>query len=511
MVSTYIPQRWAATLDLLAALTTQPFGRGLLCEASASSLKTTLGLNLVDNTADANKPVSAQQQTALNLKANLNGPTFTGTVGGITAAMVGLGNVENAAASGLYVGLTGDQTVVGIKTFSNQVNCGGHLSGTTGTFSSVLLAQLTARVDGELRLAGSTGLVLQSVTPSTGTGSNPWRIYTANSNVLYVRDSINSRMHMQLDQGATSATALTRFFSSVLIDNNINIGVSGGSTAIILQSNAGTLEARNNGNTAYVSARVHGLTLGSNVLFPGTGTVRQIQVGDTFNDGSQLQICNGPTVIGAFSAAIGFNTGLSVQASGAFLGGGATSATFGAGYQLGILGSAAVQSQSATSGNIILNIVQGVAVTGGTQLIRAYGNSTGSSEIYVQNVSTGQAKFYANAVSTGDAQSTWAVNGGTVWSAGLDQSDSSAFVLSKNQTLGSSNVFRVDATSLEFNTIGVHNASGGRKTKVVTFAALPSASANTDCELCVSDRTNRPIVKSDGTNWINLYTGAVQT
>jgi len=34
----------------------------------------------VDNTSDINKPVSTATQTALNLKANLAWPTFTGTV-----------------------------------------------------------------------------------------------------------------------------------------------------------------------------------------------------------------------------------------------------------------------------------------------------------------------------------------------------------------------------------------------------------------------------------------------
>ncbi|MBA3288227.1 MAG: hypothetical protein H0U21_09425 [Acidimicrobiia bacterium] len=42
--------------------------------------KTQVGLGSADNTTDAAKPVSTAQQTALNLKANLAGPTFTGTV-----------------------------------------------------------------------------------------------------------------------------------------------------------------------------------------------------------------------------------------------------------------------------------------------------------------------------------------------------------------------------------------------------------------------------------------------
>jgi hypothetical protein len=36
-----------------------------------------------------------QVHNALNLKANLVSPTFTGTVSGITKAMVGLTNVDN--------------------------------------------------------------------------------------------------------------------------------------------------------------------------------------------------------------------------------------------------------------------------------------------------------------------------------------------------------------------------------------------------------------------------------
>jgi hypothetical protein len=55
-----------------------------------------VGLTNVDNISDANKPVSSAQQSALNLKANLASPTFTGTIGGISKAMVGLGNVDIA-------------------------------------------------------------------------------------------------------------------------------------------------------------------------------------------------------------------------------------------------------------------------------------------------------------------------------------------------------------------------------------------------------------------------------
>ena len=59
--------------------------------------KSMVGLGNVDNTSDANKPVSNATQTLLNLKASLESPTFTGTVSGVTKAMVGLGNADNTS------------------------------------------------------------------------------------------------------------------------------------------------------------------------------------------------------------------------------------------------------------------------------------------------------------------------------------------------------------------------------------------------------------------------------
>jgi hypothetical protein len=75
---------------------------------SASGItKTMVGLANVDNTADADKPVSTAAQTALDAKlavataastyAPIASPTFTGTVSGVTKAHVGLENVDNTA------------------------------------------------------------------------------------------------------------------------------------------------------------------------------------------------------------------------------------------------------------------------------------------------------------------------------------------------------------------------------------------------------------------------------
>jgi len=62
--------------------------------------KTDVGLANVDNTTDANKPVSTATQTALDLKAPLASPTFTGTVtlptGTVTSSMILDGTIATA-------------------------------------------------------------------------------------------------------------------------------------------------------------------------------------------------------------------------------------------------------------------------------------------------------------------------------------------------------------------------------------------------------------------------------
>lgn len=79
--------------------------------------KSDVGLGNCNNTSDANKPVSSAQQTALDLKANAANPAFTGTATGLTATMVGLGNLTNDT----QVKVSGNQTISGIKNFTDSI------------------------------------------------------------------------------------------------------------------------------------------------------------------------------------------------------------------------------------------------------------------------------------------------------------------------------------------------------------------------------------------------------
>ncbi|MFM2441878.1 MAG: hypothetical protein RL449_519 [Bacteroidota bacterium] len=95
---------------------------------------TMVGLANVNNTTDANKPISLATQTALDLKANASdvstsftlkapilSPTFTGIVSGITATMVGLGNVNNTSDASKPIS-TATQTALDLKGTVKKVN-----------------------------------------------------------------------------------------------------------------------------------------------------------------------------------------------------------------------------------------------------------------------------------------------------------------------------------------------------------------------------------------------------
>jgi hypothetical protein len=88
---------------------------------------TMVGLGSVNNTADTAKPVSTAQQTALNLKANLASPTFTGTLNAAiisatdTISSTGRAEFTTVAAAGRGVGIGGGSgDTQGILQFVNN-------------------------------------------------------------------------------------------------------------------------------------------------------------------------------------------------------------------------------------------------------------------------------------------------------------------------------------------------------------------------------------------------------
>ncbi len=123
--------------------------------------KASIGLGNVDNTSDANKPVSTAQQTALDLKANIASPTFTGTVSGITAAMVGLGNVNNTSDANKPVS-TAQQTALDLKANIASPTFTGTVSGITKSMVGLGNVDNTSDANKPVSTAQQTALDLKA-------------------------------------------------------------------------------------------------------------------------------------------------------------------------------------------------------------------------------------------------------------------------------------------------------------------------------------------------------------
>lgn len=136
--------------------------------------KADVGLGNVDNTSDANKPVSTATATALSakadaaattsalaLKAPIASPTFTGTVSGITKAMVGLGNVDNTSDASKPVS-TATSTALSGKANTSHTHSGADI--TSGT---VPIAQLPTGATSTTLAVGNRGLPTGGSTGAT--------------------------------------------------------------------------------------------------------------------------------------------------------------------------------------------------------------------------------------------------------------------------------------------------------------------------------------------------------
>lgn len=75
-----------------------------------------VGLGNVDNTSDANKPLSTANQTALNLKANIASPTFTGIPVAPTAA-TGTNTTQIATTEFVLSNADNDQFILAGQVF----------------------------------------------------------------------------------------------------------------------------------------------------------------------------------------------------------------------------------------------------------------------------------------------------------------------------------------------------------------------------------------------------------
>jgi hypothetical protein len=160
--------------------------------------------------------------TALGLKAPLASPTFTGTVSGITATMVGLGNVDNtsdATKNAATVTLTNKTISGSANTLSNIANSSlsnmaantikGNNTGSAAAPSDLTQAQVTAFVN-------QFSSTLQGVVPSSGGGTTnflradgTWAAPSGGSSYTFSTGLTNSSGTVTADLATGKAGGLT--------------------------------------------------------------------------------------------------------------------------------------------------------------------------------------------------------------------------------------------------------------------------------------------------------------
>ena len=177
--------------------------------------KAMVGLGSVDNTSDLDKQVSTATQTALNakvnytdtstmllnyrtglnLKAPLASPTFTGTVGGITKAMVGLGSVDNTSDLSKPVS-TATQTVLDTK-FNKADFPSGSSANEILYWNGTKWISLQPGLPGQVLTMSSDGLSWGCITANTAD--------TASSNPTLV---VNTALTAPITIATTGATGI---------------------------------------------------------------------------------------------------------------------------------------------------------------------------------------------------------------------------------------------------------------------------------------------------------------
>jgi hypothetical protein len=161
-----------------ALATATAYMRGLWASASLSALLTSLGLQNVNNTSDAVKPVSTATQTALNLKANLSAPVLSYA----TSAAVGSGSyntmfgpTSSALTTGSYNTMVGTFAGNTVTSGSQNTFLGATNTITIGNNNLLLgfnAAPTSATVSNEATLGSGITVLRCGVTSITSTSDS---------------------------------------------------------------------------------------------------------------------------------------------------------------------------------------------------------------------------------------------------------------------------------------------------------------------------------------------------
>lgn len=222
-----------------------------------SLTKSDVGLGNVDNTSDLNKPISTATQTALDLKANLASPTFTGTVTIPSPFTLGATSVTSTGTQLNYLSGATGTTGTGNLVYSNSPTL---VTPNLGTPSAVTLTN-------------GTGLPVSTGISGLGSGVATFLATPSSANLL------------------AALTTKTGTGNAVFSDNATLTGTT--NIATIANSNGANF-ATNSGNVGIGrSASAYKLELQGDFLQTSTGATKYI-IGSSGTGGRNFSINSYP-------------------------------------------------------------------------------------------------------------------------------------------------------------------------------------------------------------------------
>lgn len=212
----------------------------------------------IDNTSDANKPVSTATQTALNLKANLANPTFTGTPAAPTA-FKGTNTVQLATTAFVSAAVSDVVIADASTTVKGKIKLAGDLAGTAdlptvpalATKEPTITAGTTAqyyRGDKTFQTLDKTAVGLSNV-DNTSDANKP--ISTATQTALNLKENVSNKNAVNGYAGVNSDGKIpSTLLPSITITDTFIVASQAAQVALVAET--GDVAIRTDINKTYI-------------------------------------------------------------------------------------------------------------------------------------------------------------------------------------------------------------------------------------------------------------------
>ena len=194
-------------------------GNGYVPSTQLSLTRSQVGLSNVDNTSDANKPVSTATSSALALKSNLNSPTFTGTPSAPTAS-TGTDTTQIATTEFVQNAI---ETVIGaapsaLDTLQEIATSLNNDSDLAGTLTNLIGTKVTLS-EARQGLSAGNGITYNNSTGAISTDSTVVATKTyVDSGISDLESTINDELDLK------APLAGPTFTGNVTLPSTTNIG-----------------------------------------------------------------------------------------------------------------------------------------------------------------------------------------------------------------------------------------------------------------------------------------------